>query len=103
MRIILNFLQDFSDLHIEALQVVANCLNDSESFQLIHQGGGLTRLTEFIITPNITEIQSCAVKCIARVAQSGKQKRKQKDNNFLFFYYKFGNRKGTNLTFQLCV
>lgn len=58
---------------------------------------------EFIITPDITEIQSCAVKCIARVAQSGKHKRKQKLDHFLFFYFKFGNRKGTDLTFQLWV
>uniref|UniRef100_A0A671WA36 Armadillo repeat containing 3 n=1 Tax=Sparus aurata TaxID=8175 RepID=A0A671WA36_SPAAU len=72
---------DFSDLHIEALQVVANCLNDSESFQLIHQGGGLTRLTEFIITPNITEIQSCAVKCIARVAQSAENRKLLHEQN----------------------
>lgn len=71
------FFQDFHDLHAEALQVVANCLSDSKSLQVIHKGGGLTRLMEFVLTPNLPEIQSNAVKCIARVAQSCKQRRGQ--------------------------
>ncbi|XP_068565875.1 armadillo repeat-containing protein 3 isoform X2 [Cebidichthys violaceus] len=61
---------EFRDLHAVALRVVANCMSDSESLQLIHKGGGLTRLMEFVLTPNMPEIQSNAVKCIARVAQS---------------------------------
>lgn len=65
-------LQDFSDLHAEALQVVANCLCDSESVQLIQKDGGLTRLMDFLLTPNMPEIQSSAAKCITRVAQSCK-------------------------------
>uniref|UniRef100_A0A4W6FP15 Armadillo repeat containing 3 n=1 Tax=Lates calcarifer TaxID=8187 RepID=A0A4W6FP15_LATCA len=61
---------DLSDLHADALHVVANCLSDSESVQLIHKGGGLTRLMDFLLTPNVPEIQANAVKCIARVAQN---------------------------------
>lgn len=72
------FLQDFSDLHVEALQVVANCLSDSESLQLIHKGGGLTRLMEFVLTPNTPEIQYNAVKCITSAARSRKRTRRHK-------------------------
>uniref|UniRef100_A0A3Q3W2W6 EDR1/CTR1/ARMC3-like peptidase-like domain-containing protein n=1 Tax=Mola mola TaxID=94237 RepID=A0A3Q3W2W6_MOLML len=63
-------LDDFCDLHVEALQVVVNFLTDSESLHLIHQDGGLTRLMEFFLTPNISEVQCSAVECITRVAHS---------------------------------
>uniref|UniRef100_A0A3B5A5T2 Armadillo repeat containing 3 n=1 Tax=Stegastes partitus TaxID=144197 RepID=A0A3B5A5T2_9TELE len=72
--LLLSFLQDFRDLHADALQVVANCLSDSESVQLIHNGGGLTRLMEIVLTPNMPEIQSNTVKCITRVAQSSESR-----------------------------
>lgn len=72
LRYFLYILQNFSDLHAEVLQVVANCLCDGESVQLINKDGGLTRLMEFLLTPNMPEIQSSAVKCITRVAQSCK-------------------------------
>ncbi|XP_069561620.1 armadillo repeat-containing protein 3 [Brachyistius frenatus] len=61
---------DFSDLHAEALLVVVNCLSDSESVHLIHKGGGLTKLMEFVLTPSMPEIQSGTVKCITMVARS---------------------------------
>lgn len=79
------FLQDFSDLHVEALQVLANCLSDSGSLQLIHKGGGLKRLIEFVLTPNMSEIQYNAVKCITRVAQSRKCRRSKKILIFFSF------------------
>ncbi|XP_067342059.1 armadillo repeat-containing protein 3 isoform X2 [Channa argus] len=66
---------EFSDLHVEALQVVANCLCDSESVQLIHKGAGLTRLMDFVLTSNTPEIQSTAVKCITRVAQDSENRK----------------------------
>uniref|UniRef100_A0A3B3ZZF8 Uncharacterized protein n=1 Tax=Periophthalmus magnuspinnatus TaxID=409849 RepID=A0A3B3ZZF8_9GOBI len=62
--------KDLQDLHAASLHVVANCLNDSECFQLIHKGGGLAQLMEFILSPTLPEIQANAVKCVARVAQS---------------------------------
>lgn len=74
---LLYFQQDFSDLHAGTLQVVANCLSDSESLQLIHKDGGLKRLMEFVLTPNTPAIQSNAVNCITRVAHSCKHRRKQ--------------------------
>uniref|UniRef100_A0A8D3CH00 Armadillo repeat containing 3 n=1 Tax=Scophthalmus maximus TaxID=52904 RepID=A0A8D3CH00_SCOMX len=60
----------FFDLHAEALDALANYLSDSESVQQIHESGGLTRLMDFFLTPNLPEIQSNVVKCITRVAQS---------------------------------
>lgn len=92
------FLQNFSDLHAEVLQVVANCVSDTESFHLIHNGGGLTKLMEFASTPNTPEIQSFVVKCIAKVAQSCKQKRRR-------VFYRFGNCRGVDikLTLAVCV
>lgn len=69
VRVLFYILQNFRDLHAEALQVVANCLCECES---VHKDGGLTRLMEFLLTPNTPDIQSWAVKCIARVAQSCK-------------------------------
>ncbi|XP_055086096.1 armadillo repeat-containing protein 3 [Periophthalmus magnuspinnatus] len=62
--------KDLQDLHAASLHVVVNCLNDSECFQLIHKGGGLAQLMEFILSPTLPEIQANAVKCVARVAQS---------------------------------
>lgn len=73
--------QDFSDLHHEALQVVANCLNDSECLHMVLEGGGLTSLMKFVFTPTIPEIQTHAVNCITRVAQSCKQGERQQDDN----------------------
>ncbi|KAM7390610.1 hypothetical protein PAMA_008677 [Pampus argenteus] len=67
--------KDFSDLHAEALQVVANCMSDSESVQLINKGGGLTKLMEFVLTPTTPEIQTNTVKCITRVAQSSENRK----------------------------
>ncbi|KAM6971681.1 armadillo repeat-containing protein 3 isoform 3-T3 [Tautogolabrus adspersus] len=75
LEIIFNLVQDFNDLHAEALQVVSNCLSDSETLHLIQEGGGLTRLMEFILTPNTPEIQSNAVICITRVAQNSENRK----------------------------
>lgn len=69
------FIQELSDLHVEALEVVANCLIDSESIQLLHSSAGLTRLMTFILTSTKSEIHLNAVKCITRVAQSCKRRR----------------------------
>lgn len=70
------YLQDFTDLHVEALQVLFNCLSDSESEQEIHQYGGLERLIEFILTSTKPEIHFIAIKCITRVAEKCKYERR---------------------------
>ncbi|XP_037549782.1 armadillo repeat-containing protein 3 [Nematolebias whitei] len=67
--------KEFSDLHGEALQVVANCLSDREAVQQIHEDGGLARLMDFVLIPNNPEIQSTAIKCLTRVAQSSESRK----------------------------
>ncbi|KAM4544134.1 armadillo repeat-containing protein 3 [Fundulus diaphanus] len=61
---------DLADLHGEALHTVANCLMDGETLQLIHNNGGLARLMDFVLAPSTPAIQSTAVQCLSRVAQS---------------------------------
>lgn len=91
-----HFLQEFNDLHAEALTVVLNCINDSESLQVIHRGGGLMRLMEFVLTRNMPEIQSNAVRCITRAAQSCKHRKRQ----LYFPVYRFRSNHGA--TVNLC-
>nr|XP_020465302.1 armadillo repeat-containing protein 3 isoform X2 [Monopterus albus] len=81
LETIINLVQDFSDLHAEALQVVTNCLCDTESLQLLHRGGGLTRLMDFLLTPYRPEIQSTAIKCITRVAQGSENRKLLHEQN----------------------
>ncbi|XP_008436791.1 armadillo repeat-containing protein 3 [Poecilia reticulata] len=66
---------EFNDLHAEALQTVSNCLGDIETLHIIHLNGGLTRLGEFVLTPSSPEIQSIAIKCITRAAQSSESRK----------------------------
>ncbi|KAK7879418.1 hypothetical protein WMY93_030754 [Mugilogobius chulae] len=73
--------KELYDLHVGSLDVVANCLNDSECLQLIHKGGGLAQLMEFILSPALPEIQANAVKCIARVAQSSENRNMLHEQN----------------------
>nr|XP_046211499.1 armadillo repeat-containing protein 3-like isoform X1 [Oncorhynchus gorbuscha]XP_046211500.1 armadillo repeat-containing protein 3-like isoform X1 [Oncorhynchus gorbuscha] len=67
--------KEFSDLHVEALQVLSNCLEDRDSLQVIHETGGLQRLLQFITTPTLLDIQTNAVKAISRVAQSSENRK----------------------------
>uniref|UniRef100_A0A8B9JL06 EDR1/CTR1/ARMC3-like peptidase-like domain-containing protein n=1 Tax=Astyanax mexicanus TaxID=7994 RepID=A0A8B9JL06_ASTMX len=59
--------KEFSDLHADALRVIFNCLEDTESVKLIQGNGGLEKLLQFVITPTTPEVQTNAVKAIARV------------------------------------
>lgn len=68
-------LQEFSDLHEGALRVISNCLEDSESMQLIQTMGGLEQLLQFVGTSTLPEAQANAVKAVARMAQSGMEKK----------------------------
>ncbi|KAJ8418735.1 hypothetical protein AAFF_G00002340 [Aldrovandia affinis] len=60
----------FSDLHVEALQVVSNCLQDSETLLLIQQTGGLEKLLQFLAMSAPPDVQMHATKALSRVAQS---------------------------------
>lgn len=78
-------LQEFSDLHEGALRVISNCLEDSESMQLIQTMGGLEQLLQFVGTSTLPEAQANAVKAIARMAQSSTEK----SLSSLFFFDKW--------------
>lgn len=65
-------LQDFSDLHVEALKAFSNCLRDRESVEEIQKNEGLEKLIEFILTSTNPEIHFSAIKCITRVAENCK-------------------------------
>ncbi len=79
-------LQEFSDLHEGALRVISNCLEDSESMQLIQTMGGLEQLLQFVGTSTLPEAQANAVKAIARMAQSSTE---TKGLSSLFFFDKW--------------
>ncbi|CAL8292925.1 unnamed protein product [Lota lota] len=69
--------KDLSDLHVEALRVVSNCVADRESLLLVHQTGGLTRLIQLVLSPSslLPEVQTNAATCIARVARSSENRK----------------------------
>ncbi|KAG5851068.1 hypothetical protein ANANG_G00089090 [Anguilla anguilla] len=67
--------QEFSDLHMEALQVISNCLQDSEATLLIHETGGLEKLLQFIVTPVSPEVQMNAATAISRAAQNSENRK----------------------------
>ncbi|XP_037366627.1 armadillo repeat-containing protein 3-like [Talpa occidentalis] len=60
--------KDLSDLHIEALLVIANCLEDMDTMVLIHQTGGLKKLLTFAENSTIPDIQKNAAKAITKAA-----------------------------------
>ncbi|XP_027703702.1 armadillo repeat-containing protein 3 [Vombatus ursinus] len=60
--------KEFNDLHIEALAVLANCLEDVDTMQQIQQAGGLKRLLAFAQNTTFPDIQKNATKAIARAA-----------------------------------
>lgn len=73
-------LQDFSDLHVETLNVFCNCLRDSETIEEIQENEGLDKLIELILTSTAPEVHFSALKCITRIAENCKY---DSINNFL--------------------
>ncbi|XP_031795729.1 armadillo repeat-containing protein 3 isoform X3 [Sarcophilus harrisii] len=65
---IYNLVQEFNDLHIEALAVLANCLEDVDTMQQLQQAGGLKKLLAFAENTTFPDIQKNATKAIARAA-----------------------------------
>ncbi|XP_005153028.2 armadillo repeat-containing protein 3 isoform X2 [Melopsittacus undulatus] len=59
---------EFSDLHVEALAVLGNCLEDVHTLQLIQQSGGLKKLLSFVGDSTIPDIQKNAAKAITKAA-----------------------------------
>uniref|UniRef100_A0A8C0J0P6 Armadillo repeat containing 3 n=1 Tax=Chelonoidis abingdonii TaxID=106734 RepID=A0A8C0J0P6_CHEAB len=60
--------KEFNDLHVEALAVVANCLEDVDTMQLLQQTGGLKKLLSFAEMSTIPDIQKNAAKAITKAA-----------------------------------
>ncbi|XP_061443062.1 armadillo repeat-containing protein 3 isoform X2 [Rhineura floridana] len=60
--------KEFNDLHVEALGVVANCLEDVDTMQLIQETGGLRKLLAFAEVSTLTDFQKNAAKAIAKAA-----------------------------------
>ncbi|XP_070583429.1 armadillo repeat-containing protein 3 isoform X3 [Erythrolamprus reginae] len=60
--------KEFNDLHVEALGVVGNCLEDVDTMQLIQQTGGLRKLLAFTEVSTLPEFQKNAAKAIAKAA-----------------------------------
>ncbi|XP_065587648.1 armadillo repeat-containing protein 3 [Cyrtonyx montezumae] len=61
-------INEFNDLHGEALAVLGNCLEDVHSMQLIQQTGGLKKLLSFVGVSTVPDIQKNAAKAIAKAA-----------------------------------
>ncbi|XP_058537687.1 armadillo repeat-containing protein 3 isoform X2 [Neofelis nebulosa] len=60
--------KELNDLHIEALSVIANCLEDMDALVLIQQTGGLKKLLSFAENSTIPDIQKNAAKAITKAA-----------------------------------
>ncbi|XP_021242949.1 armadillo repeat-containing protein 3 isoform X6 [Numida meleagris] len=67
--------QEFSDLHAEALAVLANCLEDVHTMQLIQQTGGLKKLLSFVGVSAVPDIQKNAAKAIAKAAYDSENRK----------------------------
>ncbi|XP_044534863.1 armadillo repeat-containing protein 3 [Gracilinanus agilis] len=60
--------KEFNDLHAEALNVIANCLEDVDTMVQIQQAGGLKKLLTFAENAVFPEIQKNATRAISRAA-----------------------------------
>ncbi|XP_068861854.1 armadillo repeat-containing protein 3 isoform X5 [Aphelocoma coerulescens] len=60
--------QELSDLHIETLAVLGNCLEDVHTLQLIQLTGGIKKLLSFLEISTVPGIQKNAAKAITKAA-----------------------------------
>ncbi|XP_040611352.1 armadillo repeat-containing protein 3 isoform X3 [Mesocricetus auratus] len=60
--------KELNDLHVEALAVIANCLEDMDTMMLMQQTGGLKKLLSFAENSTIPDIQKNAAKAITKAA-----------------------------------
>ncbi|XP_072707619.1 armadillo repeat-containing protein 3 [Ciconia boyciana] len=66
---------EFSDLHVEALAVLGNCLEDVHTLQLIQQTGGLKKLLSFVGVSTVPDIQRNAAKAITKAAYDSENRK----------------------------
>ncbi|NP_001258493.1 armadillo repeat-containing protein 3 isoform 3 [Mus musculus] len=60
--------KELNDLHVEALSVIANCLEDMDTMVLMQQTGSLKKVLSFAESSTIPDIQKNAAKAIAKAA-----------------------------------
>ncbi|KAM6421943.1 armadillo repeat-containing protein 3 isoform 1-T1 [Rhynochetos jubatus] len=74
---LLNILEtnEFSDLHVEALAVLGNCLEDVHTLQLIQQTGGLKKLLSFVGVSTVPDIQRNAARAITKAAYDSENRK----------------------------
>ncbi|NXL16655.1 ARMC3 protein, partial [Setophaga kirtlandii] len=67
---LLNILEnnELSDLHVETLAVLGNCLEDVHTLQQIQLTGGIKKLLSFLEVSTVPDIQKNAAKAIANAA-----------------------------------
>ncbi|XP_010173796.1 armadillo repeat-containing protein 3 [Antrostomus carolinensis] len=66
---------EFSDLHVEALAVLGNCLEGVRTLQLIQQTGGLKKLLSFVGVSTVPDIQKNAAKAITKAAYDSENRK----------------------------
>uniref|UniRef100_A0A8C9SM48 Armadillo repeat containing 3 n=1 Tax=Scleropages formosus TaxID=113540 RepID=A0A8C9SM48_SCLFO len=66
---------EFNDLHVEALHVLSNCLDDPSTMQLFRDAGGVNRLLQFMTAATLPEVQMSTAKVISKVAQSSEDRK----------------------------
>uniref|UniRef100_A0A8C0ARA6 Armadillo repeat containing 3 n=1 Tax=Buteo japonicus TaxID=224669 RepID=A0A8C0ARA6_9AVES len=66
---------EFSDLHVEALAVLGNCLEDVCTLQLIQQTGGLKKLLSLVGVSTVPDIQKNAAKAITKAAYDSENRK----------------------------
>ncbi|XP_073437910.1 armadillo repeat-containing protein 3 isoform X2 [Dendrobates tinctorius] len=67
--------KEFNDLHVEALLIVANCLEDGKTVQLLQQSGGLKKILTFAETSPLPDVQRNATKAIAKSANNAENRK----------------------------
>ncbi|XP_075853759.1 armadillo repeat-containing protein 3 isoform X1 [Microcebus murinus] len=72
---IYNLMQELSDLHVEALSVIANCLEDLDTMMFIQQTGNLKKLLLFAENSAIPDVQKNAAKAITKAADDAENRK----------------------------
>ncbi|XP_066440975.1 armadillo repeat-containing protein 3 isoform X2 [Eleutherodactylus coqui] len=67
--------KELNDLHVEALLIIANCLEDVDTVQLLQQSGGLKKILTFAETSPLPELQRNAAKAIAKSAHNAESRK----------------------------
>ncbi|XP_075683674.1 armadillo repeat-containing protein 3 isoform X2 [Rhinoderma darwinii] len=67
--------KELNDLHVEALLIISNCLEDVETVQLLQQSGGLKKILTFAETSPLPDLQRNAAKAIAKSAHNAENRK----------------------------